>query len=91
MELHAFGTKEMAQGLKRTDYSSRRPGLNFVVPTWQFTAICNSSPGDMMPSSGLYGHCMYIVHSDAWKQNISIDRKKDGVAGGRGISRLLTS
>ena len=41
----------------------------FQEPTWQFTAICNSSARRFNPLSGLHGLYMHVIYKYACRQN----------------------
>lgn len=58
----------MTQQLRVLEASAEGPQL---IPStqWQFTAVSNSSPGHLLPSSDLLGHCMHTVHSHTFMQN----------------------
>lgn len=49
-------------GIKITRCSSRAPGFNFQHPLGRAQLSVTLAPVYMTPPSGLYGHCLYMVH-----------------------------
>lgn len=65
-----LGILRQSSAVKNTCCSCR--DLGSVTSTHIVANICNSGSGDVMPSSGLHGHCTQLVTSDACKASIHI-------------------
>jgi hypothetical protein len=62
--------------VKSTDCSSKRAWVLLNKLTWQLIAICNSRPGNLMFSSGLWAPDGHRVHKDECRQTHKVVNTK---------------
>lgn len=69
-----IGAREMDQWLVALGAFEEELFL-FPVPKWCLTTISDSFSGDIKYFSGLYRHCVLVMHIHKQKQNIFIHKK----------------